>query len=119
MITDNRLVTFVTLCKCGSFTRTAHALGISQPTVSQHIAQLEQEAGGALFVREKGSVSLTDKGMVFKDCAERILGEYGNLARALSEDAPEQQQRGAVFELSEGKRVSVEVEEGKLKISLI
>jgi len=30
-----------------------------------------------------------------------------------------QQQRGAVFELSEGKRVSVEVEEGKLKISLI
>lgn len=118
MITDNRLVTFVTLCNCGSFTRTAHALGISQPTVSQHIAQLEQEAGGALFVREKGSVSLTDKGMVFKDCAERILAEYGNLARALSEDAPEQQ-RGAVFELSEGKRVSVEVEEGKLKISLI
>jgi len=76
MLEDKRLNVFETLAQCGSFTETARRLGISQPAVSQNIAELERILRCPLFEREKGKVSLTDKGKLFKRYADQIVHWY-------------------------------------------
>ena len=76
MLEDFRLKVFMAVSEEGNFTRAARALGISQPAVSQNIAELEKELGKELFVRTKGSVTLTPAGSSFKDFATRILHWY-------------------------------------------
>ena len=76
MLEDFRLKVFMAVSEEGNFTRAARALGISQPAVSQNIAELEKELGKELFVRTKGSVALTPAGSSFKDFAVRILHWY-------------------------------------------
>lgn len=56
------LNTFLQVAELGSFSRTGEKLGYSQPTVSVHIRQLEEELGVRLFDRIGHSVGLTDKG---------------------------------------------------------
>lgn len=76
MACDFRLEVFMTLCRTGSFTKTADALGVSQPAVSQNIAELEKDLGVRLFIRNRGEVSLTSEGVLFRGHAERILYWY-------------------------------------------
>ena len=76
MLEDFRLKVFMAVSEEGNFTRAARTLGISQPAVSQNIAELEKELGKELFVRTKGSVTLTPAGSSFKDFAARILHWY-------------------------------------------
>ena len=59
-----------------SFTRAAQHLGVTQPAVSQNIAELEKQVGAVLFERKRGEVSLTAEGYVFKTYAEKILHWY-------------------------------------------
>lgn len=79
---DFRLEVFITLCRTGSFTRAADALGISQPAVSQNIAELEKDLGVRLFSRSRGEVSLTSDGTLFRNYAERILYWYDSAREA-------------------------------------
>lgn len=58
----DHLRTFVTVFRAGSQTKAAELLGISQPTVSAHVAALEQALGFALFVRTPTGVEATAKG---------------------------------------------------------
>ena len=60
----------------GSFTRAAQHLGVSQPAVSQNIAELEKQVGAVLFDRKRGEVALTPEGYVFRDYAAKILHWY-------------------------------------------
>ena len=76
MLEDFRLKVFMAVSEEGNFTRAARTLGISQPAVSQNIAELEKELGKDLFVRNKGSVVLTPAGSSFKEFAARILHWY-------------------------------------------
>lgn len=76
MACDFRLEVFMTLCRTGSFTKTADALGVSQPAVSQNIAELEKDLGVKLFTRSRGEISLTSEGVLFRGHAERILYWY-------------------------------------------
>ncbi|WP_203070109.1 LysR family transcriptional regulator [Falsiroseomonas ponticola] len=46
----------------GSFSRAARALGLSQPSLSQRMRELEAELGGELFLRGSFGVRLTDLG---------------------------------------------------------
>jgi molybdate transport repressor ModE-like protein len=52
--TLRRLQVFVTVSETGSFAAAAKHLGISQPSVSSHIQNLEKELAGPLFERESG-----------------------------------------------------------------
>jgi LysR family transcriptional regulator, low CO2-responsive transcriptional regulator len=52
--TLRRLQVFVVVAESGSFAAAARQLGISQPSVSSHIQNLEKELAGPLFVREAG-----------------------------------------------------------------
>lgn len=76
MFEDFRLRIFMAVAEKGSFTLAAKALGVSQPAVSQNIAELEKSLGAELFFRRKGSVTLTPKGAAFKEYAGRILYWY-------------------------------------------
>ncbi len=62
MIEDSRLKVFLAVAREGSFTIAARKLGISQPAVSQNIAELEKSLGVELFERSRGSVRLTSAG---------------------------------------------------------
>ncbi|GIO60466.1 LysR family transcriptional regulator [Paenibacillus cineris] len=64
---------FVTLAEDLHFGRAADRVGIAQPALSQQIRQLEQELGGALFIRTKRSVSLTAAGSLFYEEARNLL----------------------------------------------
>ena len=67
------LATFLAVEQTGSFTRAAARLGIQQPTVSQHIRRLEQQAGRTLVLRDTHSVSLTADGEAMVGFARNIL----------------------------------------------
>ena len=53
---------FYTVAKCGSLTKAAEELYISQPAVSQAIKQLETQLGGKLFNRTHKGMELSDTG---------------------------------------------------------
>lgn len=77
---DFRLKIFLTLAEQGSFTKTAAALGITQPGVSQNISELERIYGMKLFNRDRGSITLTGEGEEFLKYARRIEGAYRDAA---------------------------------------
>lgn len=57
----------------GSFVRAAEALGISQPSLSQYVKKIEENAGLPLFIRTGGDVRLTDAGRVYVEIGKQIL----------------------------------------------
>ena len=73
MMDDFRLKVFITVADEGSFTKAAAVLGVTQPAVSQNIAELERMTGVKLFERLRGEVVLTPQGHVFRKCAETML----------------------------------------------
>lgn len=68
-----QLKSFLALAETRNFTRAAERLGISQPTVSQHVRKLEQAAGRALVTRDTRQVRLTDNGDAMAGFARTIL----------------------------------------------
>ncbi len=50
----DRLRTLVTIADLGSFAAAAQALHLAPPTVSLHIAELEQRIGAPLLLRRRG-----------------------------------------------------------------
>ena len=78
-MTDNRLKVFCTVADTLSFSKAALILGISQPAVSKNIAALEEELGGALFLRINKTLILTDKGKQLLTIATAILEEYSKI----------------------------------------
>lgn len=83
MITDFRLKIFEAVASCKSFTKAAKALGISQPAVSQNIAELEQQIGDTLVIRGRSQLQLTEKGELLLDYAGKILHLYQCLNQEL------------------------------------
>ncbi len=65
---------FYVVAKCGSLTKAAEELFISQPAVSQAIKQLETQLGGKLFNRTHKGMELTETGgrQIF-DTVEKAL----------------------------------------------
>ena len=72
------LRTFVAVADSLSFTQAAGQLGLSQPTISQHIRKLEQAAGRMLVNRDTRQVSLTDNGDAMLGFARSILAAQDN-----------------------------------------
>lgn len=75
------LATFVAVAETLSFTQAGARLGLSQPTVSQHIRKLEQAAGRILVNRDTRIVSLTDNGDAMLGFARSILVAHGQAAQ--------------------------------------
>ena len=73
MLEDFRLKVFMTVVAERSFTKAAVVLGITQPAVSQNVADLEKMLGRKIFDRQKGAVVLTAEGEVFLTYVEKLM----------------------------------------------
>ena len=78
------LKAFIQVSECGSFSRAAEKLFITQPAVSKRISSLEQELGEALFDRIGKSVQLTAAGEALMPSAQRILAEMEESKRLIN-----------------------------------
>ncbi len=72
-LTIRQLATFREVMRSGSVSQAARAVGRTQPAVSTMIANLEEELGFALFVRERGKLTPTPEGNYFFEESEAIL----------------------------------------------
>ncbi|GCE22619.1 LysR family transcriptional regulator [Dictyobacter kobayashii] len=69
----NQLQAFDQIIQQGSFSKAARRLNISQPSISLRIQALEQEVGGALFIRGGSRLQLTVLGKNFSPHARQAL----------------------------------------------
>lgn len=79
MFEDFRIRIFLTVAAEENFTRAAEKLGITQPAVSQNIAELEKAFNVKLFERKRGCFALTAEGRVLRIFAERLDRCYRDL----------------------------------------
>lgn len=68
-----QLESFVAIGKLKSFSKAAGRLFLTQPTLSNHIARLEEELGVTLFTRNNKKTELTAAGQSFFLSAQEIL----------------------------------------------
>ena len=78
-----QLRSFIAVIRYGSFTTAAAKLRISQPTVSTHIRQLEEELGTPLVLRNAKRVELTPSGYKMFDQAVSMLAMHDKMLRSM------------------------------------
>lgn len=71
----DRLRTLVTIADLGSFAEAARSLHLAPPTVSMHIADLEQYIGAVLLSRQRGQIKPTAIGESLIARARRLLAD--------------------------------------------
>jgi LysR family glycine cleavage system transcriptional activator len=76
----NALRMFEAVARRASFTQAADELGVTQAAVSRQIKRLEEELGGALFVRHHRAIELTIEGNRLYDAVRRGFDEIGAAA---------------------------------------
>ncbi|MEA2251173.1 MAG: hypothetical protein QOI62_1924 [Solirubrobacteraceae bacterium] len=82
-ITLHKLEVFDLVVECGSVSRAAEQLYISQPVVTAHIRSLEQRIGARLFYRQGRRLVLTDAGRATHAWARTVLTHTRELSRHL------------------------------------
>jgi len=85
---------FLAVAEAGSFSRAADRLGISQPSVSQQMRDLEAGLRVALFQRRGKRILLTPRGLIFLEHARAVLRQLENFLQELSSEPG--QLRGAL-----------------------
>ena len=90
-----QLQSFTAVVRYRSFTKAAERLYLSQPTISTHIRNLEEELGTCLIIRTKRSVDVTPRGQELYECACNILSLRDNLIRRWSSNESSIIQLGA------------------------
>ncbi len=82
-----QLRSFVAVADCGSFTQAAARLYSSQPTVSAHVRQLEEELHEQLFLRTTKTLSITPRGRELYEYAVHVLALQEKLLSDWKQDA--------------------------------
>ena len=73
MLDVHQLNVFVVAAEALNFTQAAQQLHMTQPSVSQHIQNLERHFDGALFLRNGRNLELTDAGMALLPLAREAV----------------------------------------------
>ena len=74
-----KLNTLLAVVEQQNFTKAAKALALTQPAVSHHIRELEEELGVQLIVRRGGRIILTPEGEIAVKYARRMKALYDKL----------------------------------------
>lgn len=74
--------------RCGSFTRAARELYVTQSAISHQIRALEEELGAALFVRSPQGVRATEEGAALARSIQQGLGQILESLRQLRAAQP-------------------------------
>jgi DNA-binding transcriptional LysR family regulator len=80
---DFRHETFLALCKIRSYTKTAEALHITQPAVTQHIKALEAHYGNRLFTYADKALKLTEHGELLYKFASTVASDSDTMTKTL------------------------------------
>ena len=72
---------------CGSISKAARRLFVTQPYLSRILKEVESEYGITVFTREKTGITPTDSGRLFLDMARDLLDDAGNFQRIFRERA--------------------------------
>src|ERR1044072_7428971 len=75
---------FLAVAEAGSFSRAADRLGISQPSVSQQMRDLEAALRVPLFRRRGKRILLTPRGLIFQEHARALLHQLENFLQELN-----------------------------------
>lgn len=69
----HQFVAFAYVVREGSFSAAAQRLGVTQSTITQHVAKLERQVGSLLLLRNRDGVTLTRTGEEFFELADRLV----------------------------------------------
>lgn len=81
MIELEQLRQLVAFAECGTLSRAAEVLHISQPSLSRTMQALEEELQAVLFTRQKNRLVLNEVGQVAVEYARQVLAAAEELAR--------------------------------------
>ena len=79
------LEVFLSVCESGSMASAARSLGMSQPAVSQSIAEMERKTGTTLFDRSVRPMALTLAGGMLRQRASALIADAHQIAPLLRE----------------------------------
>lgn len=79
-----QLETFISVCDLKSFSKAGDKLFITQPTVTNHIKNLEYELGVNLINRLGNTISITDAGSILYKYAKNVLDTIGTAKHELA-----------------------------------
>jgi DNA-binding transcriptional LysR family regulator len=88
-ITLRKLSVFVKVAETGQVTKASKLLLMSQPAVSMALGELEEAAGGPLFIRRGRRLLLNDRGRFLLEPAQEILRKVANFQNLLEESGKE------------------------------
>lgn len=77
-MTLNQLEYFLKVVECGTISKAAKELFLSQPALSQQIKALEDELGCKLFNRMGKHLNLTEAGVILKESAKSALSNLNS-----------------------------------------
>jgi len=80
----NQLKYFISVAQTLNFSESARRSGLTQPSISHHINELEKQLGSRLFIRNKRNVALTDAGQAFLPHAVEMVDISNKAALQLS-----------------------------------
>ena len=118
---------FLVITGCGSFTRAAEQLLISQPTLSRQIKELEQELGVSLYERGKEGLQLSEAGEILMEEAAEIIERCDRLSlrfRPMAENAKKVRETlrigvQTLFDMNELWMVVNKLREEKLEAEIV
>ncbi|MBB3459422.1 DNA-binding transcriptional LysR family regulator [Rhizobium sp. BK313] len=87
-ITLAQITAFERIARLGSFHAAARHIGITQPSISQRIRDLEANLGAQLFTRNGPRVMLTSDGQTLIDYADRLLGTADDVVQRFKSRDP-------------------------------
>lgn len=74
----------ITVAEEGGFTAASRKLHIAQSAISRQISNLEEDLGGALFLRQKQGIEVTEAGQKFIFHARKILRDMSHVRDEVS-----------------------------------
>lgn len=83
---DAKLYTLLAVVKLNSFTEASRKLSLTQPAVSQHIKQLENELGVKLINRAGGQIKPTNEGNIVMEYAQRSIALYQRMRQSIVDE---------------------------------
>lgn len=75
---------FIAIVECGAFSRAAKQLNVAQPSLTQHVQNMEAELGAKLLSRSRSGVVPTEEGMLLIERASAILSDFGRMREEIA-----------------------------------
>lgn len=81
-----KLTTLLKVAETKNYSKAAEELNLTQPAISMHIKQLEEELNTKIFRRKNHNVELTPEGAIVVKYAIRVKNIYSNLLQSLKDE---------------------------------